>query len=295
MCFACFQLSAQPFNGHYYDNVTSDAEKIRGTIYDMENFTRNIRLDGTQTDYHQDSHNEAHNGSINEPPHHHGNNNEPQHHGNNEPHHGSNHEPDLRHGSATVEESEEIHRRMDYMYWQGTTSSFHIKNQIEFIMMRRLSQFIENNSVSGAPYGLSRFEVEEIITELQNLLNEVINYENNPNYIVEFDQMARIEKGQTFQSGSRVLAFRENRLEFQPDGNLVLYGHNNQVLFTSHTQNRGASLHFQGDGNLVIIDRNGRPIWDTHTHNRGAKYLLLKNDGQLSVNNAIGEVIKELR
>jgi hypothetical protein len=62
-----------------------------------------------------------------------------------------------------------------------------------------------------------------------------------------------------------------NWTEFQTDGNLVVYRHVNEPIYTrtvpSNTCcNIGYNLHIQEDGNVVIYAPGWRPVWSTGTY-----------------------------
>jgi hypothetical protein len=53
---------------------------------------------------------------------------------------------------------------------------------------------------------------------------------------------------------------------FQTDGNLVVYGTNQDALWASHTNGKGAVvLMLQDDGNVVLYDGQNNPVWQTGT------------------------------
>jgi hypothetical protein len=53
---------------------------------------------------------------------------------------------------------------------------------------------------------------------------------------------------------------------FQNDGNLVLYGTNQDALWSSHTNGKGGVLlAFQDDGNVVLYDQAKNAVWQTGT------------------------------
>jgi hypothetical protein len=53
---------------------------------------------------------------------------------------------------------------------------------------------------------------------------------------------------------------------FQNDGNLVLYGTNQDALWASHTNGKGGVLlSFQDDGNVVLYDQAMHAVWQTGT------------------------------
>lgn len=91
-----------------------------------------------------------------------------------------------------------------------------------------------------------------------------------------------IEPGQYLEPG-RSYASGDNRLVFQGDGNLVVYGPNDRVLWHSATSNRGANQAvMQHDGNFVIY-ANDTPIWNTGTQGNPGAYAQVKEDGSFSV------------
>lgn len=62
------------------------------------------------------------------------------------------------------------------------------------------------------------------------------------------------------------------RMEFQADGNLVVYDGGGQAKWASGTSGTsGAELHLQGDGNAVIYNGGGGALWQTYT-NYAAEY-----------------------
>ena len=56
-------------------------------------------------------------------------------------------------------------------------------------------------------------------------------------------------------------------MDFQSDGNLVVYDGAGQAQWASGTSGTaGAELHLQSDGNAVIYNGAGSPLWQSHTH-----------------------------
>lgn len=73
-------------------------------------------------------------------------------------------------------------------------------------------------------------------------------------------------------------------LNFQKDGNLVLYKNVNHPIWASQTHGKSSKkLRFQDDGNFVIYDDRDSPIWSSNTHNKNGSYLTLQNDGNLVI------------
>ena len=72
-------------------------------------------------------------------------------------------------------------------------------------------------------------------------------------------------------------------LEFQGDGNLVLYNQSATALWASGTAGSGATeVDMQGDGNLVIY-AGGTAVWATPTAGHPGAYLLVQNDGNVVI------------
>lgn len=59
------------------------------------------------------------------------------------------------------------------------------------------------------------------------------------------------------------------RLDYQPDGNLVLYTSAGDIpIWSSETQgNTGGKLCYEDDGDLVIYNSKGAPVWASGTEN----------------------------
>jgi hypothetical protein len=81
-------------------------------------------------------------------------------------------------------------------------------------------------------------------------------------------------------------------LEYQPDGNLVLYTADNFPYFASDTPGTsvGATV-MQGDGNLVVYDGTGTPIWASGTWGNPGAFLTLGDDGSLDILAADGSTV----
>jgi len=73
------------------------------------------------------------------------------------------------------------------------------------------------------------------------------------------------------------------RLEFQGDGNLVLYNSSNKPLWATGTVGRGYKLKVQGDGNVVLYNSLSQPIWATMTNGNPGAFFSVQPDGNLVV------------
>jgi hypothetical protein len=72
------------------------------------------------------------------------------------------------------------------------------------------------------------------------------------------------------------------RLNFQSDGNLVIYEGNGKAMWSTGTSGRGEIATFQGDGNFVIYDISNRPVWNSNTAGTG-RLLIFQNDRNLVI------------
>lgn len=94
---------------------------------------------------------------------------------------------------------------------------------------------------------------------------------------------ARLYPGQSLDSKNGNYS-----LEFQGDGNLVVYGQGH-ALWSSKTNGKSSkSVVMQGDGNLVIYGASGPPLWSTGTFHNGASTLVMQNDGNLVIYDTSG-------
>jgi hypothetical protein len=89
--------------------------------------------------------------------------------------------------------------------------------------------------------------------------------------------------GLTMYSGqSLITPDRRYSLNYQPDGNVVLYNATGNPIWSTNTyQSSLGSLGLQSDGNLVLKNKDGSVIWSSGTGNRGRSDLLLQQDGNL--------------
>ncbi|HZN94756.1 MAG TPA: hypothetical protein VFB81_18705, partial [Myxococcales bacterium] len=96
----------------------------------------------------------------------------------------------------------------------------------------------------------------------------------------------------SWPAGATVLSNEIARLDFQGDGNLVLYtmdGGDWGPGWASGTNGRGgAKLAFQTDGNLVIYTAAGKPIWASNTAGRGVTRMVLQADSNLVIYDGSG-------
>ncbi|WP_455354557.1 hypothetical protein [Streptomyces sp. SYSU K217416] len=100
-----------------------------------------------------------------------------------------------------------------------------------------------------------------------------------------------LKKGERLYNGERI--WREvagiNDAEFvmQGDGNLVLYAYGPQgrrVCWASNTQGSGGRfVEYQHDGNLVIYNGSYRPVWSSRTAGTGGDTTNINYHGQVWV------------
>ncbi|HEX3813279.1 MAG TPA: hypothetical protein VHX59_10595 [Mycobacteriales bacterium] len=71
----------------------------------------------------------------------------------------------------------------------------------------------------------------------------------------------------------------------QTDGNAVVYRVSDKTpLWSAETgRHRGAYLDFQANGNMVVYDRAHKPLWTSGTAGHAGSYLAMQNDGNLVI------------
>ena len=91
-----------------------------------------------------------------------------------------------------------------------------------------------------------------------------------------------LSKGEQLAKGAQL--FSKNMkyaLTHQGDGNVVLYGPNGAVLWTTESNGQETdSLLMQEDGNFVLYGA-GEPKWASNTVGSGAERLVVQNDGNV--------------
>ena len=80
------------------------------------------------------------------------------------------------------------------------------------------------------------------------------------------------------------------QLTMQADGNLTLH-HGATVVWSSGTSSAGAHALLQGDGNLVVYSTTSQPLWATNTDGNPGAYLVVTDDGKVSLLSAAGGVL----
>jgi hypothetical protein len=74
------------------------------------------------------------------------------------------------------------------------------------------------------------------------------------------------------------------RLEYQWDGNLVLYLNGGSALWASGTDGTSPGRAImQSDGNLVVYDAGGVARWDSGTWGNPGAFLVVQSDGNLVI------------
>lgn len=97
--------------------------------------------------------------------------------------------------------------------------------------------------------------------------------------------MDRLNTNQSLgPGGSLVSPNGKIRLDFQHDGNLVLYRNDNGfAVWSTKSQGKPTDrLTMQDDGNLVLYERGGNHVWSTRTHGANAT-AILQDDGNFVV------------
>ncbi|WP_326595127.1 hypothetical protein [Streptomyces sp. NBC_01803] len=100
-----------------------------------------------------------------------------------------------------------------------------------------------------------------------------------------------LNKGERLYHGQRiwreVAGYNNAELVMQSDGNLVLYSYGpveTRVCWASNTQGSGgAFVEYQQDGNLVIYNGDYRPVWSSNTAGTGGTNTNINYHGQVWV------------
>jgi hypothetical protein len=104
----------------------------------------------------------------------------------------------------------------------------------------------------------------------------------------------RLLPGEGVLAGGSITSM-DNRfnMTMQMDGNLVLYGPQNQPLWASNTNGHSDvyDVVMQIDGNLVIYDTNNNSIWASYTDGNPGAFLVVHIDGNAVIYDAKNESI----
>ncbi|CAL9381184.1 hypothetical protein SUDANB95_01060 [Actinosynnema sp. ALI-1.44] len=123
------------------------------------------------------------------------------------------------------------------------------------------------------------------VTDTQGSPNRLLYTSPTPEWTPVAD---RIVRGESLLRGQqKTSANGQNRLALQNDGNLVLYGASNQVLWHSHTWSSDVvRAELQFDGNFVLYNAAGAPRWYSATGGTAADQVVVGDDGNLTIRNA---------
>merc|ERR1712098_754127 len=73
-------------------------------------------------------------------------------------------------------------------------------------------------------------------------------------------------------------------LQYQEDGNLVIYTEENNPIWSSETGGTSAgSVVHQLDGNIVVYDADNVGVWSTETCGQESYKLVMKKNGNLKL------------
>jgi hypothetical protein len=91
----------------------------------------------------------------------------------------------------------------------------------------------------------------------------VLTYQDDGNFVLYIGGKAK------WATNTSSTLFTPVDVQFQSDGNLVVYSHNlfgTRAIWASNTAGKGATrLSLQDDGNLVMYTASGKALWATHT------------------------------
>ncbi len=87
----------------------------------------------------------------------------------------------------------------------------------------------------------------------------------------------------SFRKGDKWVTCNNYKLEFQGDGNLVLYSPSGNPIWATGTEGRGSLFSVQTDGNVVLYDSSNRPLWASDTSGNIGAFFSIQTDGNLVV------------
>lgn len=92
----------------------------------------------------------------------------------------------------------------------------------------------------------------------------------------------RVLSGHTLLPGDRLTSSNgQYFLQFQTDGNFVLYTKAGQALWSTDTMGNAVRVEMQGDGNLVLYNAQNAPVWATNTNGHPRAFLVVQDDGNV--------------
>lgn len=114
---------------------------------------------------------------------------------------------------------------------------------------------------------------------------------NNPNQRWQSSLMPPPSSGnlvlrpsRQYSRGTSLATSNGYKLNFQTDGNLVLYTPSNYAIWATGTVgNLSSRLAIQSDGNIVLYDNINRPMWASNTVGNTNAFLAIQTDGNMVV------------
>jgi len=89
--------------------------------------------------------------------------------------------------------------------------------------------------------------------------------------------------GYSFQKGDQLISPNGNhKLVFEASGDWLLYN-GSTAIYSSNTAGKNPAIVFQGDGNLVLYGANNQVLAATMSQNKQADILVLQDDGNLVI------------
>ena len=107
------------------------------------------------------------------------------------------------------------------------------------------------------------------------------------------DSRASLSNRQLLPNGSFRSSSGQYRLQYQTDGNLVLYDDRNRtVLWATNTAGTSpGQAILQTDGDFVVYDRNGTALWTSQTSGNSGAYLVVEDNGNLAIYGSDGKLV----
>lgn len=162
----------------------------------------------------------------------------------------------------------------------------------EYVIFTDVAKYLPwiENVVPGLESGNSNYQDSNIKRFRTTLLTTKI-------YILvqHFEKECKIVPGTTILKGWSCKT-EEGRINFQDDGNLVIFDENDKAIWMSNTWTHpkfkpfqwGDRLEFQMDGNLVIYNTNNQSSWASNTKN--ASVLVFQEDRNFVIYSGSGAI-----
>lgn len=166
------------------------------------------------------------------------------------------------------------------------------KHNMKFCVIHPLTgQLLDRVSLNaGQSYSVRGYPALVLRGKINSSDDGCSDYTAKPKAAGRLKRDGELKPGESLKSGNG-----KHELIYQDDNNLVIYSEG-RAIWASNTAgkpNPGAVI-MQGDGNLVIYNQQGQPLWSSGTAGNDDAYLLLNDEGELSLYNKDDGILKDL-